>query len=253
MSWLAPLAALAGTVASGWMASDAQDDANQTNINLAREAMQWNKDSTKEAMRFSERMSSTAYQRQMDDLRSAGLNPILAATKGGATAPQGASATSAPAKVEANTQMAQALRGGVSSALDAVRIDKELEQADSQIALQETQKLAAAAQAVQSQATARNTDTDTKEKELDITQKGMRTPLLRQEIRTQKKQSEFDESASTYDNILRRVGDTLGTINKAINPIQNLKDGLTPNPKKKYQQKHDEWYKQRPKPYKGKR
>ncbi len=78
-----------------------------------------NKQQREEAQRtrdFQEGMSSTSYQRAVDDMRLAGINPMLAYQQGGASSPGGAQA-----------QMQDIAGPAVSSALHARRLTQELQ------------------------------------------------------------------------------------------------------------------------------
>lgn len=73
----------AATLAVGGLGFLGQQDTNSANQANAQAQMD-----------FQERMSNTAYQRQVKDMESAGLNPMLAYMKGGgASTPSGAMAT----------------------------------------------------------------------------------------------------------------------------------------------------------------
>lgn len=101
------------SVLGGVLGMIGQGSANAANASMAREAANFNLYSMMENQRFQERMSSTAYQRAMNDMRYAGLNPILAYSQGGATTPGGMGASMQAATME-NTM--EALGEGVSSA-----------------------------------------------------------------------------------------------------------------------------------------
>lgn len=113
-------------------AGDALSVAGQmaTNAANAKQA-QLNRD-------FQERMSNTAYQRGVKDLKAAGLNPALAYGQGGASAPTGSTAT-----------MDNPARGLGSSAAQVMALRNSTSLTKAQIA-------AATAQAAKTQAETRN-------------------------------------------------------------------------------------------------
>lgn len=106
-----PMGAMIGaSIGGGFDSSSGQAKANKQNMNLA-----------KDQMAFQERMSSTAHQRQVADLKAAGLNPILSVNSG-ASAPSGATAN----MQNEEQAKAQAVQQAAATALQARKLNQDL-------------------------------------------------------------------------------------------------------------------------------
>lgn len=185
-----------GSVIGGNSAADAQAEANRANAEQAA----LNRD-------FQSKMSSTAHQREVEDLRKAGLNPILSA-HGGASTPSGSMATMNPVNRGAGLAGAAAAVGH--SALDIMLAKRDLESRDAAIAESKARALSAATQADYNRVSAYN--------------ESLKSGAIRASSGASKATAEIDKAMAPTDSAMNRVLQLIGGAVDAVN-IRRILEG----------------------------
>ncbi|AZL82876.1 DNA pilot protein [Apis mellifera associated microvirus 32] len=221
-------AGLLGGVLTNVANAKMQRDANDANIAMAREQMA-----------FQERMANTAHQREVADLRAAGLNPILSATRGGASAPSGASGSSQAARME------NVLGSSVSSALDSARLENDLKTAEADRALKEASVAATAAQTAQSISAAKKIDEETyltrqltTSKSMENLKSSYEAPSWKSGAELRHRQNEIDKNMLRYDNIMNRAEQATGLVGNVVGGIGKGVRGLVSPDSKGLREEH---------------
>ena len=177
-----------------------QQQANEDNMAIAQKQMD-----------FQREMSNTAHQREVADLRAAGINPILTSTGGpGASTPPGASAEMKDAKTPAVNSAMKAIQVMSSAMLAKELADKAKEDTKLAEQLKETSRTDSTLKAAQRGKTIREQDLV----EAQTNSAHAATTNIEEDTRTKQslqhlQQSEIDKN-NNFSNLLQQQGVTEG-------------------------------------------
>lgn len=194
------------TAAANAQSAENTAAANATSLQSAREQMQ-----------FQERMSNSAYQRAMADMKQAGLNPMLAFSQGGASSPGGTSITAQSAPV-GTPDYKDPLGPAAASAVDFYQKKQTVDLAAGQLAVAQANSTAdIAMKAAQTAATVTSAKKTAQETEI------LNARAKKEQLEGRFYGSEHGKTMYYLQKINEAAGGSLDTLNSAkelLNPFK---------------------------------
>jgi len=145
-----------GGMTGGLLGFIGQERTNKANSDIAAAANQASAQQASIQMAFQERMRETQYQTAIEDMKKAGLNPMLAYSQGGAGVPSGAMGSVSTAKLE------NSLGAGVSGYQQLASNNADLDLKASQTTATTAQAVKTEADTIQTKAQTEKTIADEK-------------------------------------------------------------------------------------------
>lgn len=194
---------------------------NEANAKMQHEANQWSAAIAAENRQWQERMSNTAHQREVSDLRAAGLNPILSATRGtGASTPSGNAPQMQAARME------NVIGSGLSSAKDAYSLALARESTTADVALKDASVAQAAASTAASISSAKKLDAETTGIEVENANRDYESRARRSKADLDELRNRFDKDAATYDAIMNRAEQASGMVGNLVPAGKLIRSGV---------------------------
>lgn len=197
--------------------------ANAQSFENAKMAARFNQQTAREQMGFQERMSNTAYQRSMEDMRKAGLNPMLAYQQGGASAPSGAAGTMTAPTAQA-AEYKDPFAPAIASAMNAYQTSNQTLQGAANVKVNQANSVAEIGlKAAQTNATVQSA------KNAAIQAKLLEAQIAKAKAESKWYDSDLGKQLYELNQINNTVGGVLDSANTAtsiVNPFKGLKDLL---------------------------